>query len=161
PRSRRRRSGRACPARTAWPPARSRRRARTGGAAGRRAVRASVAPSGEGMSRASFAARGLRDPHGAAMSPGSPVSTSSLDRPAAVLVSVQLSGVSDVDHAADLAELGRLVHTLGYDVIATVSQRRAAIAAAAVLGEGKLRQLAAMTGGKGVVPSGAPAKKDK
>jgi len=83
------------------------------------------------------------------------------DRPAAVLVAVQLSDVTDVDHAADLAELGRLVETLGYQVIATVSQKRAAIAAAAVLGEGKLRELAALTGGSGVVPSGAPAKKDK
>ncbi|APR86543.1 GTP-binding protein related to HflX [Minicystis rosea] len=84
-----------------------------------------------------------------------------LDRPAAVLVAVQLSDVSDVDHAADLAELGRLVHTLGYDVVATVSQKRSALAAAAVLGEGKLRELARLTGGSGVVPSSAPVKKDK
>ncbi|MFT3764589.1 MAG: GTPase HflX [Minicystis sp.] len=87
--------------------------------------------------------------------------TSAPDRPAAVLVAVQLPDVSDVDHAADLAELGRLVHTLGYEVIATISQKRAAIAAAAVLGEGKLRQLAEITGGSGVVPSSAPVKKDK
>ncbi len=82
-------------------------------------------------------------------------------RPTAVLVSVQLPGVGDTDHAADLAELGRLVHTLGYDVIATVSQRRTALAASAVLGEGKLRELAAMTGGEGIVPSGAPERKSK
>ena len=84
-----------------------------------------------------------------------------LDRPAAVLVAVHLPDVSDVDHAADLAELGRLVHTLGYDVIATVSQKRGALAAAAVVGEGKLKQLADLTGGSGVVPSSAPVKKDK
>lgn len=82
-------------------------------------------------------------------------------RPPAVLVSVQLPGVGDIDHAADLAELGRLVHTLGYDVVATVSQRRTALAAAAVLGEGKLKELAAITGGEGVVPSGAPERKNK
>ncbi len=82
-------------------------------------------------------------------------------RPTAVLVSVQLPGVGDTDHAADLAELGRLVHTLGYDVVATVSQRRTALAAAAVLGEGKLKELAAITGGEGVVPSGAPERKNK
>ena len=37
-------------------------------------------------------------------------------RDRAVLVGVQLPGVTDADHAADLAELGRLVSTLGYDV---------------------------------------------
>ncbi len=83
------------------------------------------------------------------------------ERPAAVLVAVQLPDVSDEDHTADLAELGRLVDTLGFEVVATVSQRRPALAPAAVLGEGKLRELAELTGGKGVVPSGAPAKKDK
>lgn len=83
------------------------------------------------------------------------------ERPAAVLVAVQLPDVTDEEHEADLAELGRLVHTLGLDVVATVSQRRPALAAAAVLGEGKLKELAELTGGKGVVPSGAPAKKDK
>ena len=86
---------------------------------------------------------------------------SETERSAAVLVAVQLPDVSDEDHAADLAELGRLVHTLGHDVVATVSQRRAALAPAAVLGEGKLKELAELTGGKGVVPSGAPEKKDK
>lgn len=83
------------------------------------------------------------------------------ERPLAVLVAVQLPGIDDVEHAADLAELGRLVHTLGFDVIATVSQRRSALAAAAVIGEGKLKELAELTGGSGVVPSGAPERKDK
>jgi len=83
------------------------------------------------------------------------------ERPRAVLVGVQLPGVSDVEHEGDLAELGRLAHTLGYDVIATVSQRRDALAAAAVIGEGKLVELAELTGGVGVVPSGAPERKSK
>jgi len=81
--------------------------------------------------------------------------------PRAVLIAVQLPGVSDADHASDLAELERLVRTLGFDVVATVSQRRDALAAAAVLGEGKLKQLAELTGGKGTVPSGAPEVKTK
>ncbi|WP_437537266.1 GTPase HflX [Sorangium sp. So ce726] len=89
------------------------------------------------------------------------MTTTNQERPLAVLVGVQLPGVDDVEHAADLAELGRLVHTLGFDVIATVSQRRSALAAAAVLGEGKLRELAELTGGSGVVPSGAPERKNK
>jgi GTP-binding protein HflX len=82
-------------------------------------------------------------------------------RPRAVLVGVQLPNVADIDHASDLAELGRLVHTLGYDVVATVTQRRDALAAAAVLGEGKLRELADLTGGSGVIPSAAPEVKTK
>src|ERR1700689_2552241 len=82
-------------------------------------------------------------------------------RPRAVLVGAQLPGVSDVDHASDLAELGRLAQPLGLDVVATVTQRRDALAAAAVLGEGKLKELADLTGGKGVVPSGAPKVKTK
>src|SRR5438132_2465042 len=82
-------------------------------------------------------------------------------RPPAVLVGVQLPGVTDVEHEGDLAELGRLVRTLGFEVTATVSQRRDALAAAAVLGEGKLKDLADLTGGKGVVPSGAKEKKTK
>src|ERR1700742_1093187 len=89
------------------------------------------------------------------------MSNPSPDRAAAVLVAVQLPGVTDTDHLADLAELGRLVHTLGHEVVATVTKRRSALAAAAVLGEGKLKQLAVLTGGDGVIPSGAPVKKDK
>jgi len=65
-------------------------------------------------------------------------------------------GVSDVDHATDLAELGRLVQTLGFDVVGTVTQRRDSLAAAAVVGEGKLKELADLTGGKGVVPPARP-----
>ncbi len=87
--------------------------------------------------------------------------SSNARRSRAVLVGVQLAGVSDAEHASDLVELGRLVNTLGYDVVATVTQRRDAIAAAAVLGEGKLKELATLTGGPGVVPSGAAEVKTK
>ncbi|WNG15404.1 GTPase HflX [Cystobacter fuscus] len=89
------------------------------------------------------------------MSPSTP------ERPLAVLVGVQLPNVSDTEHAADLAELGRLVHTLGYEVVATVSQRRDGVAAGTVLGTGKLEELARLTGGRGTVPSGARARKSK
>ena len=85
----------------------------------------------------------------------------SAPRPTAVLVSVQLPGTSDEQHAADLAELGRLVDTLGLDVLGTVEQRRHHLAAGVVLGAGKLRELALWTGGTGEVPTGAAEKKDK
>lgn len=69
----------------------------------------------------------------------------------AVLVSIQPPAVSDADHEADLVELGRLARTLGFEVIATVSQRRAAPDHGAVLGAGKLAELAGWTGGDGVI----------
>ena len=72
------------------------------------------------------------------------------DKPRAVLVGVQLPGVSDDEHASSLAELGRLAKTLGLAVVARVTQKRAALAAAAVVGEGKLKELARLTGGSGV-----------
>lgn len=81
--------------------------------------------------------------------------------PRAILVGVQVPSVDDVAHAASLAELGRLVKTLGYEVVATVSQKRAAIDSSAVLGKGRLEELAAMTGGSGVIESLAVPRKSK
>ncbi|MFO0627085.1 MAG: GTPase HflX [Polyangiales bacterium] len=82
-------------------------------------------------------------------------------RPKAVLVGVQLGDVSDLEHTSSLAELGRLVHTLGYEVVGEVTQRRASLAASAVVGAGKLKEVAAYTDGVGVVPSAAPVKRRK
>ncbi len=82
-------------------------------------------------------------------------------KPRAVLVGVQLPGTTEQDLRLSLAELGRLVHTLGYDVVGSVSQRRANLAPAAVLGDGKLRDLALFTGGTGVVPPAFTPKKKK
>lgn len=82
-------------------------------------------------------------------------------RPRAVLVAVQLPAVSDEAHATHLAELRRLVHTLGYETVATVSQRRAGTGAGTVLGSGKLKELADLTGGPGVVASGAADRTTK
>jgi GTPase len=81
--------------------------------------------------------------------------------PRAVLVGVQLPGVADEEHASSLAELGRLAKTLGLAVVARVSQKRPALAAAAVIGEGKLKELARLTGGSGIVPSGVPAHRTR
>jgi GTP-binding protein HflX len=82
-------------------------------------------------------------------------------RPRAVLVGVQLPDVDERDHRLSLAELARLVHTLGYDVVGTVTQRRSHLAASAVVGEGKLHELARYTGGTGVVPPPVKARKRK
>jgi GTP-binding protein HflX len=82
------------------------------------------------------------------------------ERPTAVLVAVQLPSVTDVEHDADLAELRRLVDTLGLQVVATVSQKRHALAPGAVLGEGKLKELADLTGGSGN-PHFQPRRKNK
>ena len=64
---------------------------------------------------------------------------------------IQLDGVDDTAQAASFAELGRLVETLGYEVAGSVSQKRDGIGGLTVLGSGKLAELAALTGGTGVV----------
>ena len=81
--------------------------------------------------------------------------------PRAVLVGIQTPDVDDVAHQASLEELSRLVKTLGYEVSGTVSQRREGTGAGSLLGEGKLAELAALTGGSGVVGSMAPPPKSK
>jgi len=81
--------------------------------------------------------------------------------PLAVLVGVQTPDVDDVAHEASLEELGRLVKTLGYEVVGTVSQKREGTGAGSLLGSGKLAELAGLTGGSGVVGSMAPPPKSK
>ena len=71
--------------------------------------------------------------------------------PLAVLVGIQTPDVDDVAHEASLEELGRLVKTLGYDVIGSVSQKREGTGAASLLGAGKLEELADITGGRGII----------
>jgi GTP-binding protein HflX len=81
--------------------------------------------------------------------------------PRAILVGIQVPSVDDVAHAASLEELRRLVKTLGYEVVGTISQKRAGLGGATVLGKGRLQDLAAITGGPGVVESMAAARKSK
>ncbi|MGE0547074.1 MAG: GTPase HflX [Kofleriaceae bacterium] len=75
------------------------------------------------------------------------------ERVTAVVVAVQLPDVNDGELSSSIAELGRLAKTLGLDPIAQVIQRRGSLSSAAVLGSGKLVELAKWTGGTGVVPS--------
>ncbi|MGI3776531.1 MAG: GTPase HflX [Janthinobacterium lividum] len=81
--------------------------------------------------------------------------------PRAILVGIQTPDTDDTAHAASLEELGRLVKTLGYEVVGTVSQRRDGTGSAAVLGAGKLEELAALTGGTGAITTMAPGPKSK
>jgi GTP-binding protein HflX len=72
---------------------------------------------------------------------------------------VQLPGVTDADQRSSLKELERLCKTLGFVVVGEVTQKRKSLGAASLLGEGKLAELAAWTGGTGVAPKGPPGKK--
>jgi len=81
--------------------------------------------------------------------------------PRAILVGIQLPNVDDLEHAASLEELSRLVKTLGYEVVGTVSQKRDGIGDGTVLGKGRLEELAAITGGTGVAGSRAIPRKSK
>jgi GTP-binding protein HflX len=83
------------------------------------------------------------------------------ERPRAVLLGVQLPNVTDEEFASSLTELGRLAKTLGLDVVGRVTQRRGRLATGAVVGEGKLKDLAKFTGGTGVVPTGPPQPRRK
>jgi len=87
------------------------------------------------------------------------VSATAPPRPRAVLLGVQLPGVSDTEAESSLGELARLGKTLGLEIVGRVTQRRARLAPGAVVGEGKLKELARHTGGSGVVPMGPPGAK--
>lgn len=79
----------------------------------------------------------------------------------AVLVGVQLPRVSDEETQGSLAELSRLVTTLGYQVVGQTSQKRSSTKSATVLGDGKMKELASWTGGTGVVGPMVVKKKHK
>ncbi len=81
--------------------------------------------------------------------------------PRAILVGIQVPSVDDDAHAASIEELGRLVKTLGYEVVGTMSQKRYEIDGGTVLGKGRLEELAAITGGTGIVGSMAIPQKSK
>src|SRR5204862_4216380 len=62
-------------------------------------------------------------------------------RPRAVLLGVQLPGVSEPELASSLDELARLAKTLGFAVVGRVTQRRDRLDPGAVVGAGKLKEL--------------------
>ncbi|HEX3775708.1 MAG TPA: GTPase HflX [Polyangiaceae bacterium] len=81
--------------------------------------------------------------------------------PSALLVGVKLPEVEQTEFEASLDELERLVRTLGYRVVGRMTQARPTLAPGAVLGEGKLAELAAVTGGSGDAGVVVPRKIDK
>src|SRR5665213_1612216 len=81
--------------------------------------------------------------------------------PRAILVGIQTPSVDDAEHAASIEELSRLVKTLGYEVVGTISQKREGTGGGTVLGPGRLEELAAITGGTGVVGAMAIPLKSK
>ena len=81
--------------------------------------------------------------------------------PRAILVGIQVPSVDDVAHTASIEELGRLVKTLGYEIVGTMSQKRDGMGGGTVLGKGRLEELAAITGGTGIVGSMAIPQKSK
>jgi GTP-binding protein HflX len=76
----------------------------------------------------------------------------------AVLVGIQLPKVTNQEHEASLQELTRLVNTLGYQVIGSVSQKRGSDRSASLLGQGKLKELADWTGGTGIIAAAVEHK---
>ncbi|MCA2959482.1 MAG: GTPase HflX [Silvanigrellales bacterium] len=88
-------------------------------------------------------------------------SSTSTPRQKAVLVGVLLPGMTEVENEASLGELERLVTTLGFDPVARLSQRRPSLAGGLVLGDGRLKDLAKMTGGTGEVGPRAIRKATK
>ncbi len=83
------------------------------------------------------------------------------EKPRAVLVGVQLPDVGDDHHDSSLAELRLLATPLPFAAARALSHPLSPLAPAAVLGEGKLLELARWTGGTGIVPSGVPAHRQR
>ncbi len=69
--------------------------------------------------------------------------------PKALLFSVRTPKVTESEAMESMIELERLVTTLGYEVTGTMSQRQPNTSGVTVVGEGKLMELAQLTGGKG------------
>lgn len=83
------------------------------------------------------------------------------EKKTAVLFSVQTQGVSDEENNSSLLELGRLVKTMGLEVVATLTQRRPKPETGTLLGAGKLKELAGFTGGTGIVEGFSRKSKDE
>ncbi|MBA3455072.1 MAG: hypothetical protein H0T42_18425, partial [Deltaproteobacteria bacterium] len=84
-----------------------------------------------------------------ALDTGSRLTITGDERPTAVVVAVQMPGVTDEELDSSMSELERLATTMGLEPIGRMTQRRSGLAAGVVFGEGKLAELATWTGGVG------------
>ncbi|MBL8071803.1 MAG: GTPase HflX, partial [Nitrospira sp.] len=82
-------------------------------------------------------------------------------QPNTVLVAIRTPRITAEDLESSLQELTRLVTTLGYHVVGRVTQKRSSDKYAAVLGQGKLAELARWTGGPGKIESAFERPKHK
>ncbi|MDY7232499.1 GTPase HflX [Hyalangium rubrum] len=78
----------------------------------------------------------------------------------AILVAIQLPHVTDSEVTTSLSELERLVSSLGIRVLGTTLQKRANATSLSLLGEGKVRELATLTGGPGGDPQPPSARSE-
>lgn len=74
-----------------------------------------------------------------------PIPTTEKSVTRALLISIRTPDVSLPEVEESLSELGRLVSTLGFSVVATKMQRQRSTKQLSVLGSGKLEELAALT----------------
>jgi len=81
--------------------------------------------------------------------------------PRAILVGIQLPDVDEVAHAASIEELGRLVNTLGSEVVGTYRKSATKSTARRCSARVGLKRVAAITGGTAVVGSMAVPRKSK
>lgn len=79
----------------------------------------------------------------------------------ALLIGIQLPSMGPADVNSSLDELSRLVTTLGYIPVARTMQKRSSEKNKTVLGEGKLVEVARMTGGSGQIAASFVKKKTK
>ncbi len=69
----------------------------------------------------------------------------------ALLISIRTPEFKGDEATASLAELSRLVTTLGFKVVGTQSQKQSSTKRMNVLGSGKMMEIARLTGNKGIV----------
>ena len=74
----------------------------------------------------------------------------------AVVAAVQLPAVSDAELEASLKELRELAKTLGFEVVATFTQKRANFDSAAYLGTGKREEMRRFVQGEAEQSGDAP-----
>src|SRR5262249_35139708 len=87
------------------------------------------------------------------------MSSTAPPHPRAVLLGVQLPGVDERALTSSLDELARLAKTLGFSVVARVTQRRARLDPGAGGGAGRWRGLGRWRGGTGVGRVGPRVKR--